>query len=58
QHRATFDYRFKQLRQIGNGVDKFGYKIIDTARHCIPQHRERVYIVGLLRDYIVPSCFK
>ncbi|MFM7979934.1 MAG: DNA cytosine methyltransferase, partial [Candidatus Fonsibacter sp.] len=37
---------------------KVGYNIIDAARHGIPQHRERVYIVGMLRDYIVPSCFK
>ncbi|MFM7981439.1 MAG: DNA cytosine methyltransferase, partial [Candidatus Fonsibacter sp.] len=58
QHRATFDDMFKQLRQIGNGAYKVGYKIKDTARHGIPQHRESVYIVGLLRDYIVQSCFK
>ncbi len=57
QHRATFDDVLQQLRQIGNGAYKVGYTIIDTARHGIPQHRERVYIVGLLRDYIVPGCF-
>ena len=32
---------------------KVGFKIIDTADFGIPQHRERVYIVGLLRDAMV-----
>ncbi|MFM7987039.1 MAG: DNA cytosine methyltransferase, partial [Candidatus Fonsibacter sp.] len=58
QHRATFDDVFQQLRQIANGAYKVRYTIIDTARHGIPQHRERVYIAGLLRDYLVPGCFK
>ena len=30
-----------------------GHKIIDTADHGLPQHRERVYIVGFLRTSIV-----
>ncbi|MFM7987514.1 MAG: DNA (cytosine-5-)-methyltransferase, partial [Candidatus Fonsibacter sp.] len=54
QHRATFDDMLKQVRPLGNGAYKIGYKIIKTARRGIPQNRERVYIVSLLRDYIVP----
>ncbi|MFM7984802.1 MAG: DNA cytosine methyltransferase [Candidatus Fonsibacter sp.] len=55
QHRATFDDMRQHLRQIGNCAYKVGHTIIDTSRRGIPQHRERVYIVGLLRDYIVTS---
>ena len=58
QHRATFDHILKELRLIGNGAWKVGYKIIDTANYGIPQHRERVYIVGLLRSSLVPTDFK
>ncbi|MFM7979326.1 MAG: DNA cytosine methyltransferase, partial [Candidatus Fonsibacter sp.] len=43
QHRATFDDMLKQLRAIGTGVYKVGYKTVNTAQHGIPQHRERVY---------------
>ncbi|MFM7981336.1 MAG: DNA cytosine methyltransferase, partial [Candidatus Fonsibacter sp.] len=42
QHRATFDDVLKHARQLGNCAYKVGYKIIDTARHGTPQHRERV----------------
>ncbi|MFM7989956.1 MAG: DNA cytosine methyltransferase, partial [Candidatus Fonsibacter sp.] len=58
QQRATFDDMLQQLRRLGKGAYKVGCQITDTARHGILQHRERVYIVGLLRDYIVPCCFK
>ncbi|MFM7978104.1 MAG: DNA cytosine methyltransferase [Candidatus Fonsibacter sp.] len=46
QHRVTFDNMLQHLRPLGNGAYKVGYTIIDTARHGIPQHPERVYIVG------------
>ncbi|MFM7988704.1 MAG: DNA cytosine methyltransferase [Candidatus Fonsibacter sp.] len=58
QHRATFNCMLQQLRQSEKCAYKVGHTMIDTARHGIPQHRERVYIVGLLRDYMVPGCFK
>ncbi|MFM7985378.1 MAG: DNA cytosine methyltransferase, partial [Candidatus Fonsibacter sp.] len=58
KHRAAFNGMLQPLWQIGNGAYQVGYTSIDTARHGIPQHRDRVYIVGLLRDYIVPGCFK
>ena len=53
QRRATLDHMLKQLRQIGNGAYQVGYNIVNATQHGIPQHRERVYIVGLLRVYIV-----
>jgi DNA (cytosine-5)-methyltransferase 1 len=55
QHRATLDNILQQLRRIGDGSYVVGYKVIDTADHGLPQHRERVYIVGLLRASLVPT---
>ncbi|MFM7986570.1 MAG: DNA cytosine methyltransferase, partial [Candidatus Fonsibacter sp.] len=57
QRRATFDHMLKLLPQIGNGAHKVGCTIVDTAQHGIPQHRERVYMVELLRIYLVPGRF-
>ena len=34
---------------------KVGFQTVDMADFGIPQHRERVYIVGLLRDAMVPG---
>ena len=55
QHRATFDNILQQLRHMAGSAYKVGFKIIDTADFGIPQHRERVYIVGLLRAAMVPG---
>ena len=49
-HRATFHHIIQELRLIGNAAYRVGYKIIDAADHGLPQHRMRVYIVGLLRN--------
>jgi len=55
QHRATFENILQQLRQMAGSAYKVGFKILDTADFGIPQHRERVYIVGLLRAARVPG---
>jgi len=55
QHRATFEDILQQLRHMAGSAYKVGFKIIDTADLGIPQHRERVYIVGLLRAAMVPG---
>ena len=55
QHNATFKQILQQLRHMAGSAYKVGFKIIDTADFGIPQHRERVYIVGLLRDAMVPG---
>ena len=55
QHRATLDNIMQQLGGIAGSAYKVGYKVIDTADHGIPQHRERVYIVGLLWASMVPT---
>ena len=55
QHRETFDNILQQLRHMAGSAYKVGFKIIDTADFGIPQHRERVYIVGLLRAAMVPG---
>ena len=54
QHNATFkNICLQRLRHMAGSTYKVGFKIIDTADFGIPQHRERVYIVGLLRDAMV-----
>ena len=55
QHNATFKKILQRLRHMARSAYKVGSKIIDTADFGIPQHRERVYIVGLLRDAMVPG---
>ena len=55
QHKATFKRILQRLRHMAGSAYKVGFKIIDTADFGIPQHRERVYIVGLLRDAMVPG---
>jgi len=55
QHRATFDRILRLLRSMAGSAYKVGFKVIDTAELGIPQHRERVYIVGLLRAALVPG---
>ena len=36
-----------RLRSIGGGIYEVGHRALDTAKHGLPQHRERVFIVGL-----------
>ena len=55
QHHVTFENILQQLRHTAGSAYKLGFKIIDAADFGIPQHRERVYIVGLLRDAMVPG---
>ena len=48
-HRATLHHIIQELRLMGSVAYRMGCNIIDAAAHGRPQHRERVYIVGLLR---------
>ena len=38
-----------RLRAIGGGIYNVGHRVLDTAKHGLPQHRERVLIVGIRR---------
>ncbi|MFM7978379.1 MAG: DNA cytosine methyltransferase, partial [Candidatus Fonsibacter sp.] len=38
-----------RLRNIGGGIYDVGHPVLDTAKHGFPQHRERVFIVGIRR---------
>ncbi len=38
-----------RLRAISGGVYDVGHRVLDTAKHGLPQHRERVFIVGIRR---------
>jgi DNA (cytosine-5)-methyltransferase 1 len=55
QHKATLNQILQRLRHMAGSAYKVGFKIIDAADFGILQHRERVYIVGLLRDAMVPG---
>jgi len=55
QHSQTLETILGQLRSIAGGAYLVRHRVIDTADHGLPQHRERVYIVGLLRSCLVPA---
>ena len=38
-----------RLRAIGGGINDVGHRLLDTAKHGLPQHRERVFIIGIRR---------
>ena len=44
----------QQLPSIGGGVYAVRWEVINIAHHGLPQHRERLYIMGLLRSS--PPC--
>ena len=50
QHRTTFENIVQQLRQMAGSAYNVGFKILDTADFGIPQHRDRVYIVGFAQE--------
>ena len=39
----------ERLRAIGGGICVVGQSVLDTAEHGLPQHRERVFIIGIRR---------
>ena len=38
-----------RLRAIGGGMYDVGHRALDIAKHGLPQHCERVFIVGIRR---------
>ena len=46
-HPETLRIILGRLRAVGGGTYDVGYRALDTADHGLPQHRERVFIVGL-----------
>ena len=49
-HKPFFDWLVSRLRAIGDMSYHVAWKLFDTAHYGIPQHRERVYIVGIRKD--------
>ena len=49
-HRATFDSWLAQLHGINDGMYNIHWDILQTSHHGLPQHRRRVYIIGIRRD--------
>jgi DNA (cytosine-5)-methyltransferase 1 len=48
-HPETLRMILGRLRAIGGGIYDVGHRVLDTAKHGLPQHRERVFIVGIRR---------
>ena len=46
-HPETLRMILERLRAIGGGAYEVGHRVLDTAEHGLPQHRERVFIIGL-----------
>ena len=49
-HPQTFYSILKKLRSIGGNAYDISWRLVNTEEHGIPQHRERVYIVGVKKD--------
>ena len=45
-HPETLRMILERLRAIGGGMYEVGHRVLDTAKHGLPQHRERVFIIG------------
>jgi site-specific DNA-cytosine methylase len=49
-HQKTFCRILQKLRSIGGNAYDISWRLVNTEEHGIPQHRERVYIVGVKKD--------
>jgi site-specific DNA-cytosine methylase len=49
-HHKTFDYILQKLRSICGKAYKISWRVLNTEEFGVPQHRERVYIVGVKKD--------
>jgi len=49
-HKKTFDCILRKLHCIGGGAYDVSWRILHTDHYGVPQHRERVYIVGIKKD--------
>ena len=49
-HPETLRIILGRLRAVGGGRYDVGYRELDTADHGLPQHHERVFIVGLRKE--------
>jgi DNA (cytosine-5)-methyltransferase 1 len=51
QHWETFRRIIDQLQTMHNRLYVVGWKVLNTEHHGIPQHRKRVYIIGVRKDF-------
>jgi DNA (cytosine-5)-methyltransferase 1 len=54
-HPKAFQRILARLRAIDGGLYQVGHRVLDTARHGLPQHRERVFIVGIRKRRRAPA---
>lgn len=50
KHKPFFDCLLSRLQALGGNGYHVAWRVFDTAHYGIPQHRERVYIVGIRKD--------
>ena len=46
-HPEALRMNLGRLRAIGGGIYDVGRRVLDTAKHGLPQHRERVFVIGI-----------
>ena len=49
-HRKDFDRIILRLRTLNDKAYLVSWRVMNAEHHGIPQHRERVYIVGVRKD--------
>ena len=55
EHRRVFANMVSRLRGLKNRGYLVSWRVLNTEDHGIPQHRQRVYIVGIRRDAVVAA---
>lgn len=55
EHQRAFATMVARLRNLKNRGYLVSWRVLNTEDHGIPQHRERVYIVGIRRDAVVAA---
>ena len=58
QHKRTFALILEKLKSINDKAYIVGNQVLNTRDHGLPQNRERVFIVGLLRSALVAPRFR
>jgi DNA-cytosine methyltransferase len=49
EHKQDFDQILTRLRALNRESYYVSWRVLNTEQHGIPQHRERVYILGILK---------
>lgn len=47
----TFDFIIKKLNNVNKKTYNIYYKVLNTVDYNLPQHRQRIYIIGIKKKY-------